>query len=227
MAASMAAPTAETLEKTTLRKVYLRLVPFCFLLYILCYIDRINVSFAALTMNQDIGLSAYIYGLAAGAFFWGYCLLEVPSNLILEKVGARIWITRIMVSWGLLSAATASSGVAASRISSSRIPSAGVAAASATGIASPTLAVLVLIESTGGLAALEVDGVDDGVGSLGGLDGGGERLLAAAVDAVGEDDDGLSSGLLAHQLVGGEEEGVVEGGRGTARASGTVAGVGA
>ncbi|MGA3400655.1 MAG: MFS transporter [Acetobacteraceae bacterium] len=103
----MAAPTAETLEKTTLRKVYLRLVPFCFLLYILCYIDRINVSFAALTMNQDIGLSAYIYGLAAGAFFWGYCLLEVPSNLILEKVGARIWITRIMVSWGLLSAATA------------------------------------------------------------------------------------------------------------------------
>ncbi len=103
----MAASTAETLERTTLRKVYLRLVPYCFLLYILCYIDRINVSFAALTMNKDIGLSAYIYGLAAGAFFWGYCLLEVPSNLILEKVGARIWITRIMVSWGLLSAATA------------------------------------------------------------------------------------------------------------------------
>jgi len=103
----VAASMAETLEKTTLRKVYLRLVPYCFLLYILCYIDRINVSFAALTMNKDIGLSAYIYGLAAGAFFWGYCLLEVPSNLILEKVGARIWITRIMVSWGLLSAATA------------------------------------------------------------------------------------------------------------------------
>jgi ACS family tartrate transporter-like MFS transporter len=96
-----------TLERITLRKVYLRLVPYCFVLYILCYIDRINVSFAALTMNKDIGLSAYIYGLAAGAFFWGYCLLEVPSNLILERVGARIWITRIMVSWGLLSAATA------------------------------------------------------------------------------------------------------------------------
>ena len=58
-------------------------------------------------MNKDLGLSAYIYGLAAGAFFWGYCLLEVPSNLILEKVGARPWITRIMISWGLLSAATA------------------------------------------------------------------------------------------------------------------------
>ena len=98
---------AERLEKATLRKVYLRLVPFCFVLYILCYIDRINVSFAALTMNKDIGLSAYIYGLAAGAFFWGYCLLEVPSNIILEKVGARPWITRIMVTWGLLSAATA------------------------------------------------------------------------------------------------------------------------
>jgi len=96
-----------TLEQVTLRKVYLRLIPFCFVLYILCYIDRINVSFAALTMNRDLGLTAYIYGLAAGAFFWGYCLLEVPSNIILEKVGARIWITRIMVTWGILSACTA------------------------------------------------------------------------------------------------------------------------
>ncbi len=97
----------ERLERTTLRKVYWRLVPFCFVLYILCYIDRINVSFASLTMNKDLGLSAYTYGLAAGAFFWGYCLLEIPSNIILEKVGARPWITRIMVTWGLLSAATA------------------------------------------------------------------------------------------------------------------------
>ena len=107
MRASTAASVTETLERATLRKVYLRLVPFCFLLYILCYIDRINVSFAALTMNKELGLSGYIYGLAAGAFFWGYCLLEVPSNLIMERVGARIWLTRIMVSWGLLSAATA------------------------------------------------------------------------------------------------------------------------
>ena len=98
---------ASAIERVTLRKVYLRLVPFCFLLYILCYVDRINVSFAALTMNKDLGLSAYVYGLAAGAFFWGYCLLEVPSNIILEKVGARRWIARIMISWGLLSAATA------------------------------------------------------------------------------------------------------------------------
>ncbi len=97
----------DALEQATLRKVYFRLVPFCFLLYILCYIDRINVSFAALTMNKDLGLSPYVYGLAAGAFFWGYCLLEVPSNIILEKVGARPWIARIMITWGLLSAATA------------------------------------------------------------------------------------------------------------------------
>jgi ACS family tartrate transporter-like MFS transporter len=95
------------LERATLRKIYLRVVPFCFLLYILCYVDRINVSFAALTMNRDLGLSAYVYGLAAGAFFWGYCLLEVPSNIILQKVGARLWIARIMISWGLLSAAMA------------------------------------------------------------------------------------------------------------------------
>jgi MFS transporter, ACS family, tartrate transporter len=103
----MDASEASSLERTTLRKVYLRLVPFCFLLYILCYVDRINVSFAALTMNRDLGLSAYVYGLAAGAFFWGYCLLEVPSNIILQKVGARLWIARIMITWGLLSAATA------------------------------------------------------------------------------------------------------------------------
>ena len=103
----MDASATSALERTTLWKVYLRLVPFCFLLYILCYVDRVNVSFAALTMNHDLGLSASVYGLAAGAFFWGYCLLEVPSNMILQRVGARLWIARIMISWGLLSAAMA------------------------------------------------------------------------------------------------------------------------
>ena len=96
-----------TLERTAIRKVYLRLLPFAVLSYFLCYLDRINVGFAALTMNKDLGLDAATYGLAAGAFFWGYFILEVPSNLILEKVGARLWIARIMVSWGLLSGATA------------------------------------------------------------------------------------------------------------------------
>ncbi len=94
-------------ERSTMRKVYWRLLPISILTYFLCYLDRINVGFAALTMNKDLGLDAAIYGMAAGAFFWGYFLLEVPSNLILEKVGARIWIARIMVSWGLLSGATA------------------------------------------------------------------------------------------------------------------------
>src|SRR5258707_3161927 len=94
-------------ERWKMRKVYWRLLPISILTYFLCYLDRINVGFAALTMNKDLGLDAAIYGMAAGAFFWGYFLLEVPSNLILEKVGARIWIARIMVSWGLLSGATA------------------------------------------------------------------------------------------------------------------------
>jgi MFS transporter, ACS family, tartrate transporter len=94
-------------EQSTMRKVYWRLLPLAILTYFLCYLDRINVGFAALTMNKDLGLDGATYGLAAGTFFWGYFLLEVPSNLILEKVGARLWIARIMVSWGLLSGATA------------------------------------------------------------------------------------------------------------------------
>ncbi len=93
----------DPIERRTMRKVYLRLLPFCFCLYLICYLDRANIGFAALTMNKDLGLSSYIYGLGAGAFFWGYFLLEVPSNLILERVGARKWIARIMISWGIVS----------------------------------------------------------------------------------------------------------------------------
>jgi MFS transporter, ACS family, tartrate transporter len=98
---------ARTVEQRTLRKVYWRLLPLALVSYFMCYLDRINVGFAALTMNKDIGLDAATYGMAAGVFFWGYFLFEVPSNMILEKVGARIWIARIMVSWGILSGATA------------------------------------------------------------------------------------------------------------------------
>jgi ACS family tartrate transporter-like MFS transporter len=98
---------ADTLEQSTMRKVYWRLLPFAILTYFLCYLDRINVGFAALTMNKDLGLDAATYGMAAGAFFWGYFLFEVPSNMILEKLGARLWIARIMVTWGLISGATA------------------------------------------------------------------------------------------------------------------------
>jgi ACS family tartrate transporter-like MFS transporter len=77
------------------------------IVYFFCYLDRINVSFAALQMNADIGLTAAAYGLSSTAFYVGYCLFEVPSNVILDKVGARIWIARIMITWGLCSGATA------------------------------------------------------------------------------------------------------------------------
>jgi MFS transporter, ACS family, tartrate transporter len=96
-----------TIEKAAMRKVYLRLLPLTMLMYFLCYIDRINVSFAALTMNKDIGLTAATYGFSSTAFYIGYVLFEVPSNLVMEKVGARLWLARIMVTWGIASAATA------------------------------------------------------------------------------------------------------------------------
>jgi ACS family tartrate transporter-like MFS transporter len=96
-----------TTETRVLRKAALRLVPFLCLLYFVAYLDRVNVGFAALTMNQDIGLSTAAYGLGAGIFFIGYFFFEAPSNLILEKVGARRWIARIMITWGLISACMA------------------------------------------------------------------------------------------------------------------------
>ena len=96
-----------SIEQRTMRKVYWRLLPFAMVVYFFCYLDRINVGFAALTMNKEIGLTAAAYGLSAGAFYLGYCLFEVPSNIVLDKVGARLWIARIMITWGLASAATA------------------------------------------------------------------------------------------------------------------------
>jgi ACS family tartrate transporter-like MFS transporter len=96
-----------TLEQSTMRKVYLRLLPFAVLSYILAYIDRINVSFAGLTMRGDLDMSAGTFGFAVGIFYWGYFIFEVPSNVILEKVGARIWIARIMITWGILAGLTA------------------------------------------------------------------------------------------------------------------------
>ena len=97
----------DALEKRTMRKIYMRLLPFAFIAYSLCYIDRINVSFAGLTMRTDLGLSATEFGFAAGSFYWGYFLFEVPSNIVMEKVGARLWIARIMITWGILAGLTA------------------------------------------------------------------------------------------------------------------------
>src|SRR5579884_489038 len=103
------AVTEEPSEGTVLAKVSLRLLPFLFLLYVVNILDRVNVSFARLRMLGDLGLKGprgeEIYGLAAGIFYIGYLTFEVPSNLILHKVGARSWIGRIMVSWGVISAA--------------------------------------------------------------------------------------------------------------------------
>ncbi|MEA2773268.1 MAG: hypothetical protein QOD93_6230, partial [Acetobacteraceae bacterium] len=98
---------AGSVEKSAIRKVYMRLLPIALLTYFLCYVDRINVGFAALTMRGDLGMSATEFGFAAGTFYWGYFIFEVPSNIIMEKVGARLWIARIMITWGILSAATA------------------------------------------------------------------------------------------------------------------------
>mgnify|MGYP003583629879 FL=1 len=90
------------IEKRTLRKISWRIVPFIMILYLIAYIDRVNIGFAAITMKEDLGFTASILGFGAGIFFLGYFLFEVPSNIILHKVGARIWIARVMVTWGII-----------------------------------------------------------------------------------------------------------------------------
>jgi MFS transporter, ACS family, tartrate transporter len=103
----MSSPSAKSpdIATLTLRKVTLRLIPFMFVLYIVAWLDRVNVGFAALQMNSDLGFSPAAFGLGSGMFFLGYCLCEVPSNLILHRVGARRWIARIMITWGVISVA--------------------------------------------------------------------------------------------------------------------------
>jgi ACS family tartrate transporter-like MFS transporter len=94
-------------EAATMRKVTWRLVPFLMLCYFIAFVDRVNAGFAALDMNKDIGLSAAAFGLGGGLFYITYVIFEVPSNLAMQKVGARLWIARIMISWGIVSAAMA------------------------------------------------------------------------------------------------------------------------
>lgn len=98
-----AAPVSAEFERRTILKVSWRLLPLVIVSYLIAYIDRTNIAFAALTMNEDVGLSSFVYGLGAGIFFIGYALFEVPSNIVLERVGARRWIARIMFSWGIVS----------------------------------------------------------------------------------------------------------------------------
>lgn len=96
---------AESLERKLYAKVTRRLIPFLFLCYILAYLDRVNLGFAKLQMLQDLGFSDAVFACGAGVFFIGYFLFEVPSNLILRRIGARTWIARIMITWGVISAA--------------------------------------------------------------------------------------------------------------------------
>ena len=93
------------LADVALSKARRRLIPFLFVLYLVAYLDRINVGFASLQMNRELGLTESVFGLGAGLFFLAYSLFEVPSNLILERVGARRWIARIMISWGVVAMA--------------------------------------------------------------------------------------------------------------------------
>ncbi|MGF7189806.1 MFS family permease [Robbsia andropogonis] len=104
---SAAQHDAHDLSERALKKAYRRILPFIFLCYVVSYLDRTNVGFAALTMNRDLGLTAEQFGFGAGLFFIGYFIFEIPSNLALQKFGARLWISRIMITWGVFSMLTA------------------------------------------------------------------------------------------------------------------------
>src|ERR1700743_3396243 len=98
---------ARSFEDAVMRKVAWHLIPILSIGYMINALDRFNVSMAALTMNQSLGLSATAYGLGAGAFFWSYVLFQFPANMILSRIGARVWLSLIMVLWGVASAGTA------------------------------------------------------------------------------------------------------------------------
>jgi ACS family tartrate transporter-like MFS transporter len=99
-------PAPSTIEATTIRELRLRILPFVFLLYVIAYLDRINIGFAALTMNKELSISSQQFGFLAGIFFFGYFIFEVPSNLLLHRIGARIWIARILITWGVVAVLT-------------------------------------------------------------------------------------------------------------------------
>jgi MFS transporter, ACS family, tartrate transporter len=90
----------------TIQKMQIRVLPYLFLLYVISYLDRINIGFAALTMNKELAITSQQFGLLVGIFFFGYFLFEIPSNLMLHKIGARVWIARILISWGIVAMLT-------------------------------------------------------------------------------------------------------------------------
>ena len=91
-----------TIEQSARRRIAFRLLPFLWLLYVIAFLDRVNVAYAALEMSRDLRFSDRVFGLGAGIFFIGYVLLEIPGALIVERWSARLWISRIMISWGLI-----------------------------------------------------------------------------------------------------------------------------
>lgn len=103
---SVAGKASAKSEASAYLKVTWRLIPFLFAGYIFCFLDRVNVGFAKLQMAQQLGFSETVYGLAAGIFFISYFIFEIPSNILLENIGPRIWIGRIMITWGLISSLT-------------------------------------------------------------------------------------------------------------------------
>jgi MFS family permease len=96
----------KVIETATIQKLRIRLLPFLLILYVVAFLDRVNIGFAALTMNRELAIASQQFGLAAGIFFWGYLLFEIPSNLILHRIGARIWIARILITWGAVATLT-------------------------------------------------------------------------------------------------------------------------
>lgn len=100
------AATDAHLETRAARKLWIRIIPFIFVLMVIAFLDRINIGFAALTMNKDLAITSRQFGLLSGIFFWGYFIFEIPSNLLLHKIGARTWIARILISWGIVAILT-------------------------------------------------------------------------------------------------------------------------
>jgi ACS family tartrate transporter-like MFS transporter len=97
---------AEPVGVRTIQKLRFRILPYLLLLYVIAYLDRINIGFAALTMNKELAISSQQFGMLVGIFFFGYFLFEIPSNLLLHKFGARVWIARILLTWGIVAMLT-------------------------------------------------------------------------------------------------------------------------
>ena len=104
MTSPAVAPAA--IEARTIHKLRMRIIPFVFVLYVIAFLDRINIGFAALTMNKELAIASQQFGFVSGIFFFGYFIFEIPSNLLLHKIGARTWIARIIISWGIVAILT-------------------------------------------------------------------------------------------------------------------------